>query len=199
MTEPIRQIHSKTVVLPADNVDTDQIIPARFLVTITTEGMGKALFADWRYDALGRPRPDFVLNKPEAAGARVLVAGRNFGCGSSREHAVWALAGYGFQAVVSSSFADIFRSNALKNGLLPVIVDAQTHARLLVGPGADVTIDLGERTLTLADGTRATFPVDSFARYCLMNGVDELAFLLSRDAAISAHERAAGPIPWRSQ
>ncbi len=197
MTEPIRRIRSKTVVLPVDNVDTDQIIPARFLVTTTTEGMGQALFADWRYDAEGRPRADFVLNKPEAAGARVLVAGRNFGCGSSREHAVWALAGYGLQAVVSSSFADIFRSNALKNGLLPVTVDGEAHARLLAAPGAEVTIDLGERTLQLADGSKTTFPVDSFARYCLMNGVDELKFLLSRDAAISAHEGAAGPIPWR--
>jgi 3-isopropylmalate/(R)-2-methylmalate dehydratase small subunit len=199
MSEPIRQIRSKTVVLPADNVDTDQIIPARFLVTTTTEGMGQALFADWRYDAEGRPRTDFVLNKPEAAGARVLVAGRNFGCGSSREHAVWALAGYGFQAVVSASFADIFRSNALKNGLLPVTVDGTTHARLLASPGAEVTIDLGERTLELAGGAKATFPVDAFARYCLMNGVDELKFLLSRDAAISAHERAGGPLPWRFQ
>ena len=199
MTEPIRQIRSKTVVLPADNVDTDQIIPARFLVTTTTEGMGQALFADWRYDALGRPRADFVLNKPEAAGARVLVAGRNFGCGSSREHAVWALAGYGFQAVVSSSFADIFRNNALKNGLLPVTVDGEAHARLLAAPGAEVTIDIGERTLELAGGSKTTFPIEPFARYCLMNGVDELKFLLSRDAAISAHERAAGPLPWRFQ
>ena len=199
MSEPIRRIRSKTVVLPADNVDTDQIIPARFLVTTTTEGMGQALFADWRYDALGRPRTDFVLNKPEAAGARVLVAGRNFGCGSSREHAVWALAGCGFQAVVSSSFADIFRNNALKNGLLPVTVDGETHARLLAAPGAEVTIDVGERTLELAGGSKITFPIEAFARYCLMNGVDELRFLLSRDAAISAHERAAGPIPWRFQ
>jgi 3-isopropylmalate/(R)-2-methylmalate dehydratase small subunit len=199
MSKPIRQIRSRTVVLPVDNVDTDQIIPARFLVTVTTEGMGRALFADWRYDALGRPRADFVLNKPEAAGARVLVAGRNFGCGSSREHAVWALAGGGFQAVVSSSFADIFRSNALKNGLLPVIVDAATHAALLAAPGAEVTIDLGERTLQLAGGSPTRFPIDPFARYCLMNGVDELTFLLSRDGAIAAHEKAAGPLPWRFQ
>jgi 3-isopropylmalate/(R)-2-methylmalate dehydratase small subunit len=161
--------------------------------------MGRALFADWRYDAQGRPKPDFVLNTPAAAGARVLVAGRNFGCGSSREHAVWALAGCGFQAVVSSSFADIFRSNALKNGLLPVIVDGATHEALLAAPGAEVTIDLGERTLQLAGGRRATFPIDPFARYCLMNGVDELAFLLSRDGAIAAHEKAAGPLPWRLQ
>ena len=199
MSEPIRVIRSRTVVLPVDNVDTDQIIPARFLVTTTSAGMGAALFADWRYGAGGQPKADFVLNRPEAAGARVLVAGRNFGCGSSREHAVWALRDYGFQAVVSVSFADIFRSNALKNGLLPVTVDGTTHARLLATPGAEVTIDLGERTLELAGGAKATFPVDAFARYCLMNGVDELRFLLSREAAISAHESTAGPLPWRFQ
>jgi 3-isopropylmalate/(R)-2-methylmalate dehydratase small subunit len=199
MNEPIRQIRSRTVVLPVDNVDTDQIIPARFLVTTTTEGMGKALFADWRYDASGQPKPDFVLNKPEAEGARVLVAGRNFGCGSSREHAVWALVGGGFQAVVSSSFADIFTSNALKNGLLPVAVDAATHAALLGAPGAEVTIDLGESSLEIAGGSRVTFPIEAFARYCLMNGVDELAFLLSREAATAAHEKTAGPPPWSLQ
>ncbi len=197
MSEPIRVIRSRTVVLPVDNVDTDQIIPARFLVTTTSAGMGAALFADWRYGAGGQPKADFVLNRPEAAGARVLVAGRNFGCGSSREHAVWALVDYGFQAVVSVSFADIFRSNALKNGLLPVTVDPATHAMLLAAPGAEVTIDLGERSLQLEGRTRATFPIDPFARYCLLNGVDELAFLLSRDGAITAHERAAGPLPWR--
>jgi 3-isopropylmalate/(R)-2-methylmalate dehydratase small subunit len=178
-------------------VDTDQIIPARFLVTTTSAGMGAFLFADWRYGEGGQPRADFVLNRPEAAGARVLVAGRNFGCGSSREHAVWALADHGFQAVVSTSFADIFRGNALKNGLLPVAVDAATHAALLAAPGAEVTIDLGELSLELAGGARASFSVEPFARYCLMNGVDELAFLLSRDGAITAHERAAGPLPWR--
>jgi 3-isopropylmalate/(R)-2-methylmalate dehydratase small subunit len=197
VTAPIRRIQSRTVVLPVDNVDTDQIIPARFLVTTTSAGMGAFLFADWRYGPGGQPKADFVLNRPEAAGARVLVAGRNFGCGSSREHAVWALADHGFAAVVSASFADIFRSNALKNGLLPVVVDAATHAALLNAPGAEVTIDLGERSLQLADRTRVTFPVDPFARYCLMNGVDELAFLLSRDGAISAHEKTAGPLPWR--
>jgi len=197
VTAPIRRIRSRTVVLPADNVDTDQIIPARFLVTTTSAGMGAFLFADWRYGEGGQPKADFVLNRPEAAGARVLVAGRNFGCGSSREHAVWALADHGFQAVVSTSFADIFRGNALKNGLLPVAVDAATHAALLAAPGAEVTIDLGELSLELAGGVRASFSVEPFARYCLMNGVDELAFLLSRDGAITAHERAAGPLPWR--
>ncbi len=197
MTAPIRRIQSRTVVLPVDNVDTDQIIPARFLVTITSAGMGAFLFADWRYGQGGEPKADFVLNRPEAAGARVLVAGRNFGCGSSREHAVWALVDYGFEAVVSASFADIFRGNALKNRLLPVVVDAATHAALLAAPATEVTIDLGERSLQLEGGTRATFPLEPFARYCLMNGVDELAFLLSRDGAITAHEKAAGPLPWR--
>jgi 3-isopropylmalate/(R)-2-methylmalate dehydratase small subunit len=190
-------IRSRTVVLPVDDVDTDQIIPARFLVTTSSAGMGKALFADWRYGADGRPKAEFVLNRPEAAGARVLVAGRNFGCGSSREHAVWALADYGFQAVVSATFADIFRSNALKNGLLPVTVDPATHAALLAAPGAEVMIDLGGPSLELPGGTRVSFPIDPFARYCLLNGVDELAFLLSRESAIAAHERAAGPLPWR--
>ncbi|HSB60435.1 MAG TPA: 3-isopropylmalate dehydratase small subunit [Vicinamibacteria bacterium] len=185
--------------MPVDNVDTDQIIPARFLVTTTSAGMGQALFADWRYGTDGRPKPDFALNRPEAAGARVLVTGRNFGCGSSREHAVWALRDHGFQAVVSASFADIFRNNALKNGLLPVAVEPAAHAALLAAPGAEVTIDLAERSLELAGGTRATFPIDPFARYCLMNGVDELAFLLSRESAIAAHEGAAGPLPWRFQ
>jgi 3-isopropylmalate/(R)-2-methylmalate dehydratase small subunit len=164
---------------------------------VTSDGMGRGLFADWRYDADGREKPDFVLNRPEAAGARVLVAGRNFGCGSSREHAVWALAGCGFQAVVSTSFADIFKNNALKNGFLPVVVDAETHGALLARPGVEVTIDLGERTLQLAGRPPVTFPLDSFARYCLMNGVDELQFLLSKDGAIAAHESAGGPLPWR--
>jgi len=195
--EKVRVIRSRTVVLPVDNVDTDQIIPARFLVTTTAEGMGRALFADWRYDGAGQPRADFVLNRPESAGARVLVAGRNFGCGSSREHAVWALRDHGFQAVVSAGFADIFRTNALKNGLLPVAVEPGLHAALLAA-SQEVTIDLGERALILADGSRATFPIEPFARYCLVNGVDELAFLLSREGAIAAHERAAGPLPWRS-
>ena len=197
MSAPLAVIRSKTVVLPVDNVDTDQIIPARFLVTVTSQGMGRGLFADWRYEADGREKPDFALNRPEAAGARVLVTGRNFGCGSSREHAVWALAGAGFQAVVSPSFADIFKNNALKNGLLPVVVDAETHGALLAHPGAEVTIDVGERTLQLAERPPVTFPLDPFARFCLLNGVDELQFLLSRKGAIAAHESAGGPLPWR--
>ncbi|MGE0581619.1 MAG: 3-isopropylmalate dehydratase small subunit [Steroidobacteraceae bacterium] len=185
----IKTIRSKTVVLPSTNIDTDQIMPARFLTTTTREGLGAHLFADWRYDATGAPKPDFILNRPEAQGCQVLVAGRNIGCGSSREHAPWALVDYGFRAVVSTEIADIFRNNSLKNGLLPVIVDAGTHEWLLANPGADVTIDLESCTLTLPTGTTVKFPIDGFARYCLLNGVDELGYLLSKDADIRAYEQ----------
>jgi len=189
--EPIRVIKSKTVVLPIDNVDTDQIIPARFLKVTSKAGLGASLFADWRYDASGKPRPDFVLNRPEAQGARILVAGDNFGCGSSREHAPWALADYGIQAVVSTTIADIFRNNALKNGLVPVVVDGATHAKLLANPGMEITVDLEAQALRLSGGTSVRFPLDPFARYCLMNGIDELAFLLQQQEAIAAYERGA--------
>jgi 3-isopropylmalate/(R)-2-methylmalate dehydratase small subunit len=193
---PVREIRSRTVVLPAENVDTDQIIPARFLVTTTREGIGRGLFADWRFDASGRPRPEFVLNREEAKGAQVLVAGRNFGCGSSREHAVWALQAGGFAAVVSPAFADIFRANALKNGLLPVQVDEKTHASLRATPAAEVRIDVEACTLTFPGG-RAEFPLEPFARYCLLNGLDELTFLLSREGDIAAFEAKAGSVAWR--
>ena len=186
----VTQIRSRTVVLPATNIDTDQIIPARFLTATSKAGFGKHLFADWRYDSAGNPRPEFALNKPEANGAAVLVAGRNIGCGSSREHAPWALQDFGFAAVVSTEFADIFRTNCLKNGLLPVVVDEKTHAWLLANPNVEVHIDVAECVLTLPDGTRVKFPLEGFARYCLLNGVDELGFLLSQDQAISAYERA---------
>ncbi len=188
--DPIREIVSRTIVLPRANIDTDQIIPARFLKVTDKKGLGKVLFSDWRYAEGGVPNPDFVLNRPEAAGCRILVAGDNFGCGSSREHAPWALVDAGFQAVVSTQIADIFRNNALKNGLVPVVVDAASHAKLLASPGAEVTVDLESRTITLPGGGRATFPIDGFARYCLMNGVDELGFLLSKEQAIAAFERA---------
>jgi 3-isopropylmalate/(R)-2-methylmalate dehydratase small subunit len=184
----IRTIRSRTVVLPAADVDTDQIIPARFLTTTGREGLGRALFADWRFDAAGLPRPEFALNRPEAAGCAILVAGRNFGCGSSREHAPWALLGFGIRAVISTSIADIFFSNALKNGLLPVRVDAATHELLLANPGAEMEIDLESTTLSLPDGGRASFPIEPFARHCLLNGVDERGHLLSQDAAIAAYE-----------
>jgi 3-isopropylmalate/(R)-2-methylmalate dehydratase small subunit len=188
--EPIKTIRSRTAVLPYTNIDTDQIIPARFLTTTTRAGLGKSLFSDWRYDAQGAPKPDFPLNRPETQGCRFLVAGRNLGCGSSREHAPWALIDYGFQAVISTEIADIFRSNSLKNGLVPVVVDEATAAWLLANPGAEVSIDLESCTLTLPTGATAKFPMEGFTRYCLMNGIDELGFLLSRDAAISAYERA---------
>jgi 3-isopropylmalate/(R)-2-methylmalate dehydratase small subunit len=187
--DPITVIRSRTVVMPSSNIDTDQIIPARFLTTTTREGLGSALFADWRYDAAGRPRPEFVLNRPEARGCQILVAGRNIGCGSSREHAPWALLDYGVRAVVSTEIADIFRSNSLKNGLLPVVVDESTHAWLLAHPGADLTIDLETSTVQLPDGRTQHFPVEAFARYCLMNGVDELGYLLAKGDAITDYER----------
>ncbi len=187
--QAIRQIRSRTVVLPSTNIDTDQIIPARFLTTTTRDGLGAGLFADWRYDAAGNPRPDFVLNQAQAQGCQVLVAGRNIGCGSSREHAPWALLDYGFRAVISTEIADIFRNNSLKNGLLPVVVDESTHEWLLANPGAEVQVDLDETTLRLPDGRAVRFPVDAFARYCLMNGVDELGYLLSQDPAITRFEQ----------
>jgi len=190
--DPIKVIRSRTVVMPSSNIDTDQIIPARFLTTTTRDGLGAALFADWRYGADGRPNPEFVLNRPEAQGCEVLVAGRNIGCGSSREHAPWALLDFGFRAVISTEIADIFRSNSLKNGLLPVVVDEATHAWLVANPGAEVEIDLPATTLRLPDGRSVSFPVEAFARYCLMNGVDELGYLLKQADAIAAYERQTG-------
>jgi 3-isopropylmalate/(R)-2-methylmalate dehydratase small subunit len=187
--DPIKTIKSRTVVMPRTNIDTDQIIPARFLTTTTKEGLGKELFADWRYDANGRPNPDFVLNKPEAQGCRILVAGRNIGCGSSREHAPWALHDFGFRAVVSTEIADIFRNNSLKNGLLTVVVDEATHAWLVANPGAEIEIDLQTTEIRLPNGTVAKFPVEAFSRYCLLNGIDELGYLLGQDEKISAFER----------
>jgi len=186
--EPLKTFVTRTVVLPIDNIDTDQIIPARFLKGTTKSGLGEKLFSDWRYDAQGGRNADFVLNRPEAQGARVLIAGDNFGCGSSREHAPWALCDYGFRAVVSTSIADIFRNNALKNGLLPIVVEPALHKRLLAEPGAEVTISLEDQTLRLGDGTTARFTVEPFARYCLLNGVDELAFLQAADADIARFE-----------
>jgi len=186
----VTQIRSRTVTLPATNIDTDQIIPARFLTATSKAGFGKHLFADWRYNADGSPKADFALNKPEARGAAILVAGRNIGCGSSREHAPWALQDFGFAAVISTEFADIFRTNCLKNGLLPVLLDEKTHAWLLAHPNIEVTIDVASTTLTLPDGTQVKFPLEGFAKYCLLNGVDELGFLLSKNEAIAAYERA---------
>jgi 3-isopropylmalate/(R)-2-methylmalate dehydratase small subunit len=186
----VTQIRSRTVVLPATNIDTDQIIPARFLTSTSKAGFGQNLFADWRYDAAGNAKTDFPLNKPEAKGAAILVAGRNIGCGSSREHAPWALQDFGFAAVISTEFADIFRTNCLKNGLLPIVVDENTHAWLLANPNVEVAIDVATTTLTLPDGTAVSFPLEGFAKYCLLNGVDELGFLLSKNDAIVAYESA---------
>ena len=192
MIEAVTCIRSRTVVLPATDIDTDQIFPARFLTTIAGAGFADALFADWRFDEGGRTRADFPLTRPEAAGAAILVAGANFGGGSSREHAAWALRDYGIRAVVSTSIADIFFSNALKNGLVPVRIDAATHAWLLSHPGAAIEIDVGHGTVVLPDGRCAAFALDPFARHCLVNGIDELGYLLSHRPDIEAWERARG-------
>jgi 3-isopropylmalate/(R)-2-methylmalate dehydratase small subunit len=184
----ISTIRSRTVVMPASNIDTDQIIPARFLTTTTRDGLGKQLFADWRYAPDGTPKTDFILNQSAAGGCQVLVAGRNFGCGSSREHAPWALLDYGIHAVISTEIADIFRNNSLKNGLLPIVVDEATSRWLIDNPGSEVQIDLASATLKLATGVSVSFPIDPFARYCLLNGVDELGFLLQQQERIAAYE-----------
>ena len=186
--EPLKRIESRSVVLPVADVDTDQIIPARFLTTTTREGLGANLFNDWRYLPDGADNPDFILNKSESRGCTILVADRNFGCGSSREHAPWALTDFGFRAVISSEIADIFRSNSLKNGLLPIIVDDATLAWLLEHPGADLTIDVESSTLTLPDGRSVTYPIDGFARSCLLEGIDQLGFLQKHDADIAQFE-----------
>jgi 3-isopropylmalate/(R)-2-methylmalate dehydratase small subunit len=190
--EPIRVFKSRTVVLAVDNVDTDQIIPARFLKVTSKAGLGRNLFADWRYEKDDSPKAEFVLNRPESAGAAILVAGDNFGCGSSREHAPWALTDHGFRAVVSTTIADIFRNNALKNGLLPVIVDPQTHKMLFDMveelPRAEVTIDLAAQTVRLPTGHAVDFPIDPFSKNCLLRGVDELGYILGFGRQIEEYE-----------
>ena len=190
--EPITEIRARTAVLPLEDIDTDQIIPARFLRTTVREGLGENLFADWRYNSDGEKDAGFVLNRPEAQGARILVAGRNFGCGSSREHAPWALLDHGFQAVISTEIADIFRNNSLKNGFLPVVVGADIHGWLLANPGVELTLDVESRSLSLPDGRVTEFPLESFSRYCLLNGVDQLGFLLNHAGEISRFENRAG-------
>jgi 3-isopropylmalate/(R)-2-methylmalate dehydratase small subunit len=181
---------SRVVPFPIDNLDTDQIIPARFLKTISKEGLGAQLFYDWRYDAEGKPKPDFILNTPESKAAKILLAGDNFGCGSSREHAPWALLQYGFRAVISTSFADIFRGNALKNSLLPIVVPRDIHAELFRDPNVTVKVDLAAQTLTLPDGKIIQFPVDAFAKHCLVEGIDELGYILQQEPAIASFEAA---------
>jgi 3-isopropylmalate/(R)-2-methylmalate dehydratase small subunit len=188
--QPLRRITSRTVVIASTDIDTDQIIPARFLTTTTKDGVGKQLFADWRYQEDGAPKRDFVLNRPEARGAQILVAGRNFGCGSSREHAPWALLDYGFRAVISTEIADIFRGNALKNGLLPIGVDEQTSQWLLQHPGAELDIDLEAMRLTLPTGASISFVIERFARHCLLNGLDEFGYLRSKLDDIERFEAA---------
>jgi 3-isopropylmalate/(R)-2-methylmalate dehydratase small subunit len=187
------------VPFPVNNIDTDQIIPARFLKTTSKQGLGDQLFYDWRYDAAGKPLADFILNQPRAQGAQVLLAGDNFGCGSSREHAPWALTQFGFRAVISTSFADIFKQNSLKNALLPIVVPADAHGELFAAvatdPEAKVSVDLTKQTLTLPGGREVQFPVDPFSRTCLLEGVDELGYILKQEAAIAAFEaKRAGSI-----
>jgi 3-isopropylmalate/(R)-2-methylmalate dehydratase small subunit len=193
MAEPYRMFRSKVVPLDAENVDTDQIVPARYLKVTDKNGLADALFRDWRFEEDGSLKePRFILDQPGMAGRNILLVGDNFGAGSSREHAPWALTSWGIKAIFSTSFADIFRNNSLKNGLLPVVVDEATHAWLVANPGAEVEIDLPSTTLRLPDGRSVSFPVEAFARYCLMNGVDELGYLLKQADAIAAYERRAG-------
>ena len=195
--ERFQTFTSRLAPLIIDNIDTDQIIPARFLKTTSKNGLGDQLFFDWRYDAEGKPKPDFLLNQPEGRAAQVLLAGDNFGCGSSREHAPWALTQYGFRAVISTSFADIFRGNSLKNSLLPIAISKEAHKKLLdtvaADPNVTVTIDLAKQQVTLPDGSTAQFPIDGFAKYCMLEGVDELGYILQQDAAITGFEASHQP------
>lgn len=192
----ITKFTGKAVALPIQDIDTDQIIPARYLKTISKDGLAVNLFNDWRYLPSGEPNPDFVINKPEHAGATILIAGDNFGCGSSREHAPWALMGYGFQAVISTSFADIFCNNSLKNGLLPVIVDQATHVKVLKLAQADANlqliIDLENQQFVLPDGSSVEFPIDAFSKKCLLAGVDQLGYLQSQMTAVKGYESRVG-------
>jgi 3-isopropylmalate/(R)-2-methylmalate dehydratase small subunit len=197
--KPFTSFESRVVPLPLANVDTDQIIPARFLKTTSKQGLDKQLFNDWRYDAQGNPNPDFILNQPRAEGAQVLLAGDNFGCGSSREHAPWALTQFGFRAVISTSFADIFKQNSLKNSLLPIVVPPDVEKELFAAvdadPSAVVGIDLGAQTLTTPSGRKVEFPVDGFSKHCLLEGVDELGYILQHEPDIAAYEsRRVGSI-----
>lgn len=188
--EKITQLTSQTIVLPIDDVDTDQIVPARFLTTTQREGIGVSLFADWRFDKNGNEIADFPLNAPEAQGRQILVAGRNFGCGSSREHAPWAIYDFGIRAVISSEIADIFRNNSLNNGLVPVVVDTDTHRWLLDNPGAEVTVDVEAGEVRLPDGKAVPFEIEPFARHCIMAGIDQMGYLLQNLDRIEAFEAA---------
>lgn len=185
-----RELKSKSVVLAQTNIDTDQIIPARFLSTTERKGLGKNAFNDWRYQQDGSPNPDFAFNQAQNAGREILLAGRNFGCGSSREHAPWALTDLGLRAIVSSEIADIFRSNSLKNGLLPIVLPEEDVQALMQRPDDDLTVDVAARELRTPDGRAYSFPLDGFSQTCLLEGVDELGYLLARDTEISRYEAA---------
>ena len=185
---PIRYIQGRTVVLPNQDIDTDQIIAARYLTTTTKEGLGRHAFHDLRFDKDGNENPDFILNQPASTGCSILIGGNNFGCGSSREHAPWALLDYGFEAVISTEIADIFRNNALKNGLVAIVIDVQTHEWLLRNPGSEIGIDIAAGTVTLSAGRSVDFAMDDFARHCLLEGIDQLGFLQQQSAAIEAFE-----------
>ncbi len=192
--QPFTTLTSHMVAIPTENIDTDQIIPAQFLKTISKKGLGKNLFHHWRYSEDGSPRGDFPLNQPEAQGAKILLAGDNFGCGSSREHAPWSLMDFGFRAIISTSFADIFRNNSLKNGLLPIIVDDATYEQLLSlvaeDPSTEVSVDLASQSVSLPDGRSVQFPIDSFSKTCLLEGLDQLGYLLKQADAVAAYEAA---------
>ena len=188
------QLNSRVVALPLDDIDTDQIIPARFLKITDKADLAAHLFNDWRYNPDGSPRTDFIINQPEAQGAQILFAGDNFGCGSSREHAPWALVGFGFRAVIATSFGDIFRNNSLKNGLLPIKVSNQVHQQmreiLEESPRAEWSVDLNEQSLTIPSGLKVNFDIDPFSKTCLLQGKDELGYLLSFMDQIVAYEKA---------
>ena len=184
----IKTFSAKTVNLPNEDIDTDQIIPARFLTRQTIDGIGECLFADWRFDKSGKPNENFILNQAESINAGILVAGNNFGCGSSREHAAWSLLDYGFRAIISSSFADIFQNNSLKNGLITIVVDLKTHGWLMEHPATELIVDLKNTEIILENGKTVSFPIDSFARYCLLHGVDQLGYILSHESEINAYE-----------
>ena len=184
----IKTFSAKTVNLPNEDIDTDQIIPARFLTRQTIDGIGECLFADWRFDKSGKPNENFILNQAESINAGILVAGNNFGCGSSREHAAWSLLDYGFRAIISSSFADIFQNNSLKNGLITIVVDLETHKWLMENPATELIVDLENTEIILESGKTVSFPIDSFARYCLLHGVDQLGYILSHESEINAYE-----------
>jgi 3-isopropylmalate/(R)-2-methylmalate dehydratase small subunit len=195
--EPLKPFSGSIVAIPINDTDTDQIIPARYLKVTDKLGLGAAVFSNWRFNADGSPKPDFVLNKPEYQGAQVLIGGHNFGCGSSREHAPWALQGAGFKAVISTYFADIFKGNSLKNGLLPIVVDEETHQQLISlaeeDPNTQVSVDLASQTLTLPDGRKIEFPIDGFSKECLLQGVDQLGYLMNLEEKIAAYEGQHSP------